>query len=25
VIQGEGIRHTVGSDQTWSQLKQQLN
>jgi ABC-type multidrug transport system ATPase subunit len=25
VIQGQGIRHTVGSDQTWSQLKQQLN
>ncbi len=25
VIQGEGIRHTVGRDQTWSQLKQQLN
>ena len=25
VIQGLGIRHTVGSDQTWSQLKQQLN
>lgn len=25
VIQGEGIRHTVGHDQTWSQLKQQLN
>jgi ABC-type multidrug transport system ATPase subunit len=25
VIQGAGIRHTVGNDQTWSQLKQQLN
>lgn len=25
VIQGEEIRHTVGHDQTWSQLKQQLN
>lgn len=25
VIQGEGIRHTIGNDQTWSQLKQQLN
>jgi ABC-type multidrug transport system ATPase subunit len=25
VIQGEGIRHTVGHDQTWSQLKSQLN
>lgn len=25
VIQGEGIRHTTGSGQTWSQLKQQLN
>ena len=25
VIQGEGIRHTVGQEQTWSQLKQQLN
>jgi ABC-type multidrug transport system ATPase subunit len=25
VIQGQGIRHTVGSAQTWSQLKQQLN
>ncbi len=25
VIQGQGIRHTVGNDQTWSQLKQQLN
>lgn len=25
VIQGQGIRHTVGLDQTWSQLKQQLN
>jgi ABC-type multidrug transport system ATPase subunit len=25
VIQGQGIHHTVGSDQTWSQLKQQLN
>lgn len=25
VIQGKGIRHTVGSNQTWSQLKQQLN
>lgn len=25
VIQGEGIRHTVGHNQTWSQLKSQLN
>lgn len=25
VIQGKGIHHTVGTDQTWSQLKQQLN
>jgi ABC-type multidrug transport system ATPase subunit len=25
VIQGEGIRHTVGHDQTWSQLKNHLN
>lgn len=25
VIQGQGIRHTVGNDQTWSQLKHQLN
>lgn len=25
VIQDGGIRHTVGSDQTWSQLKHQLN
>lgn len=25
VIQGQGIRHTVGHEQTWSQLKQQLN
>jgi ABC-type multidrug transport system ATPase subunit len=25
VIQGAGIRHTTGSEQTWSELKQQLN
>jgi ABC-type multidrug transport system ATPase subunit len=25
VIQGNGIRHTTGSEQTWSELKQQLN
>jgi ABC-type multidrug transport system ATPase subunit len=25
VIQGSGIRHTTGSEQTWSELKQQLN
>jgi ABC-type multidrug transport system ATPase subunit len=25
VIQGEGIRHTVGQHQTWSELKHQLN
>lgn len=25
VIQGSGIRHTTGSGQTWSELKQQLN
>ncbi|WP_193211065.1 ATP-binding cassette domain-containing protein [Luteolibacter marinus] len=25
VIHGEAIRHTIGHDQTWSQLKQQLN
>lgn len=25
VIQGEGIRHTVGQDQTWIELKHQLN
>lgn len=25
VIQGQGIRHTVGASQTWSQLKSQLN
>jgi ABC-type multidrug transport system ATPase subunit len=25
VIQDQGIRHTIGSEQTWSQLKHQLN
>jgi ABC-type multidrug transport system ATPase subunit len=25
VIQGSGIHHTTGSEQTWSELKQQLN